>query len=67
MSLTLRAARVNKGLTQQQAAKKLGVSRDTVGNWEKGKSFPNAVQIRNLESLYGVECSQIIFLPGNTL
>lgn len=67
MELTLKAARVNVGYTQRQVAEKLGISRDTIGNWEKGKTFPNAAQIRSLEALYKVDCSQIIFLPNNTL
>ncbi|WP_270649194.1 helix-turn-helix transcriptional regulator [Limosilactobacillus mucosae] len=35
MALTLKAARVNAGMTQIQAAKKLGVSNQTLGRWEK--------------------------------
>ncbi len=67
MELTLRAARVNSGLTQEQVAKSLGISRETIGNWEKGKTFPNAAQIRELESLYKIECNHILFLPRKTL
>ena len=35
--MTLAAARVNKGLTQEQLAKKMGVSRQSVIDWENGK------------------------------
>jgi putative transcriptional regulator len=35
--ITLEAARVNSGMTQQDMADKLGVSRSTVVAWEKGK------------------------------
>ena len=66
MSITLKAARVNVGLTQEEVAKKLGVSKYTIGNWENAKTFPDARQIRKLESLYGVDCSQIVFLPDIT-
>ena len=35
--ITLEAARVNSGLTQEQMAEKLGVSRSLVQGWETGK------------------------------
>ena len=63
MRITLKAARTNAGLTQQEAAKRLGVTVDTIGNWERAKSFPNALQIRNIEEVYGVPYDGLIFLP----
>ena len=33
----MEAARVNTGLTQQELAEKMGVSRSTVIDWENGK------------------------------
>lgn len=35
--ITLRAARVNAGLTQGEMAECLGVTRETVAAWESGK------------------------------
>lgn len=35
--ITMEAARVNAGLTQAELADKMGVSRQTVFDWEKGK------------------------------
>jgi len=65
LKLTLAAARVNKNLTQKQAAELIGVTRDTVGNWERRKSYPDAIIIRNIEAVYGVQYDDIIFLPGD--
>ncbi len=65
MSLTLKAARVNKGLTQREASKEIGVTEDTLGNWERAKSFPNVLQIRRIEEVYGVSYNDLIFLPDN--
>ncbi len=59
--ITLKAARANKNMSQAEAAKKLGVSVDTLLNWEAGKTFPKVPQIRKIEELYGVEYRDIYF------
>lgn len=41
MAMTLKAARVNKNLTQRVAARLIGISVDTLSNYERGKSFPD--------------------------
>lgn len=61
--ITLKAARVNANLTQAEAAKRIGVTRDTLSNWEKGKSFPNALKLKSVEKVYMVSYNDIIFLP----
>ena len=67
MQITLRAARANVAMTQREVAKQLGVTVDTVGNWERGKSFPDALKIRQIENIYHVKYDDIIFLPVKTL
>lgn len=57
--ITLRAARVNAGLKQTQAAEKLGVTRDTNSNWENGKNYPNALKIKEIEQVYGVSFDEL--------
>ena len=61
--LTLRGARVSKGYTQEQAAKLIGVTADTLRSYEKGTSFPNVPTIKKMEDVYGVPYSQLKFLP----
>lgn len=63
LRITLKAARVNAGLTQSDAAEKLGITKDVVSNWERHKTYPDAQMIPKIEQAYGVEYSQIIFLP----
>ncbi|VUZ28486.1 Uncharacterised protein [Acetobacterium wieringae] len=63
MKMTLKAARVNKSLTQLKAAELLGVTEDTVSNWERGKSYPDALMIKKIEKVYSVKYDDIIFLP----
>lgn len=65
MAITLKAARVNRGLTQSEAGKLLGVSQYTLGNWEAGKTFPDALQILKIQEVYGVGYDDLIFLPSN--
>nr|WP_270187649.1 helix-turn-helix transcriptional regulator [[Ruminococcus] lactaris] len=36
----IKAARLDKKLTQEQVAEILGVSRQTISNWENEKSYP---------------------------
>lgn len=61
--LTLREIRMRRGLTQSEAAVLIGVSVDTISNWERGKSYPDVPMIRKIEEIYRVRYSDIIFLP----
>ena len=67
VKITLKAARVNAGLNQKDAADKLGVSNTTLCNWENGASFPDAQQIEKICDLYGVSYDNLNFLPNNPL
>lgn len=65
MKISLRAARTNKELTQIQASKKIGVSKDTISKWERGECVPNLKYIPAIEAAYGVKYDDLIFLPSN--
>jgi transcriptional regulator with XRE-family HTH domain len=65
--ITLKAARVNKGLTQKNAAKALNVSNKTLSNWENGVSVPKANMIDSICNLYGVSYDNLIFLRKDSL
>ena len=60
---TLKQAREIYGYTQMEAAKKIGVSVDTLGNYERGKSYPDVPIIRKIEEVYEIPYARIIFLP----
>lgn len=66
MAITLKAARVNAGLAQSEAAKRLNISESTLSKWESGKSFPNVRNIIDIEQVYGMPYGEIIFLPKLT-
>ena len=63
MPMSLKAARINKGLTQREAALLIGVSVPTIANYEKGASFPDVPIIVQIEKVYGVPYSEINFFP----
>lgn len=59
--ITLKAARVNVGLSQVEAAEKLNVSLATLKNWEAGRNYPRQPQIEDMCALYSVEYSDLSF------
>ena len=62
MSITLKAARLNKGYKQDEAAKLIGVSPDTLSNYELGKTFPDVPVIKKIEEAYEIGYDEINFL-----
>lgn len=64
MKVTLKALRTNFGLTQRQAADKIGVSVDTWRNYENAKSFPDVPVITKIEQEFNTNYNEIIFLPN---
>lgn len=61
MAITLKAARVNAGMTQTEAAEQLGVTKNTLSNWEVGRSAPTAPQVKRLVALYRVTFEELTF------
>ena len=56
----LKNARVQAGLTQEQVAEKVMVSRQTISNWENGKSLPDIVSIMKLSDLYQISIDDLL-------
>ena len=63
MPITLKAARVNQGLSQDEAGKIIGVSKNTISSWEIGRTFPDALQILKIQDAYHVKYDDLIFSP----
>lgn len=59
--ISLAAARVNAGLTQDDVARAMHISKQTIVNWEKAKSEPKTSQARQLSELYKMPYDAIIF------
>lgn len=58
---TLTTARVNRGLTRQEAANMLNISSRTLYSWEHGLTMPKVTQIDSICELYGVSYDDIYF------
>jgi len=65
VQITMKAARVNKGYTQQEAANLLNTTKDVVSNWERGISFPDVIMLKKIEQVYGVTYQDLLFLHPN--
>jgi len=55
--------RNQQGLSQEQAANMLGVSRATLSHWETGKRVPDAVMLRKMCFVYDCEPNEIYGEP----
>lgn len=62
MSLSLKAVRVNAGLTQEEACKKIGISKSTLISYEKGKTKPTIELAKKMSEVYEMPIENISFL-----
>lgn len=62
MKISLKAMRVNAKLNQKEVAKAIGISPNTLVNWENSYTFPDVTQLSKLCFLYGCKMDDI-FLP----
>ncbi len=65
LMISLKAARVNCGMTQKEAAQAIKVDAATIINWEKGKTAPRVTQLQMLSKLYEIPMD-CIFLDRNS-
>lgn len=52
--------RTRLGLSQEELAEKLGVSRQSVSKWETGQSVPDLEKIIKLADLFGVSVDELV-------
>lgn len=63
MKIRLAALRVNVGLSQDDVANALHVSKSTIGKWENYKTFPTSTQLQQLCDLYRCTLNDV-FIPS---
>lgn len=59
---TLKALRINKGLTLEQASKELDINITTLSSYENAKTFPDVQTINKMLELYETTYDNINFL-----
>ncbi len=53
-------ARKKCGLSQEEVAEKLGVSRQTVSKWETGETLPDIRQAKRMAHMYNLSLDELI-------
>ena len=53
-------ARKKKGMSQEEVAEKLGISRQTVSKWETDETLPDICQSKRLAVLYGLSLDELV-------
>ena len=61
---TLKTARENKGLSQNEVANELGISRQAISKWENGRGYPDMDNLVLLSQMYEVSLD-ILLSNGN--
>lgn len=56
---SLYKSRKKKGLSQEEVAEKLGVSRQTISKWETEETVPDIYQAKKLAKIYGLSLDEL--------
>lgn len=56
----IKKIRVNKGITQQEMANKLGISRQAVSNWENDRNLPDIEMIIKIAQVFNLTLDELI-------
>ena len=57
----IRKIRDASGMTQEELAEKMFITRQTISNWENGKSQPDVETLSKLSELFSVEVTELIY------
>jgi len=56
----IKKSRTDAKITQEQTAQALGISRQTISNWENERSYPNIVSVLKMSDLYSVSLDYLL-------
>ncbi len=60
LSIALIQARVVRGLSMVEAAEEIGVTRNTIANWEKGHPVPGKATLDAIARVYGIDRADLL-------
>lgn len=60
INVNLHNLRMLKGMTQEEVAEQIGVSRQSVAKWENGESTPDILKCAALAKLYGTTIDELV-------
>ena len=58
--MTLRTMRILRDFSQEELAERLGVSTQSVSNWESGRNLPKPPQIKRMAQIFGASETDIL-------
>ena len=56
----LQQLRKKKGLTQEQLAAQLYVSRTAISKWESGRGYPNLESLKSISKLFSISIDELL-------
>ncbi|MFW6224859.1 MAG: helix-turn-helix domain-containing protein [Bacteroidota bacterium] len=62
----IRSLRIKHGLSQEELAGKIGVSRQAVSKWERGESSPDTDNLLALTKVYDLTMDEMLFSKNLT-
>lgn len=56
----LREKRLEKNMTQEKVCERIHVSRQTISNWENGRSYPDIISVIMLSDIYEISLDELL-------
>lgn len=67
MQMNLASARVNAGLTAEEACEYIGVTSVTLSSWENGMTFPSVKYLPRILKLYNASYDDLNFFTDESV
>ena len=67
ISNNLRQLRLNSGMTQEQVAEKIGVTRQALSSYESGRTRPDIDMLLRLSEVYGTDIDGVVYGQNRAL
>lgn len=67
ISRNLRQLRLDSGMTQEQAAEQVNITRQTLSSYESGRTRPDVEMLVRLCRVYGTDLDTVLYGTGRTL